>query len=51
MKAMRGIRTEEEAACYTVSAETRLTYAAQYVMLVGFLAVMCHELYQALPGA
>ncbi len=49
MQALRGIRGQAEEAYYTVSAEARVQYAALYLGLAGFLAIMCHELHQELP--
>jgi len=49
MQALRGIRGEAEQAYYTVSPEARVQYAALYLGLAGFLAIMCHELHQELP--
>jgi Zn-dependent protease len=51
MKALRGIRGEAEEAYYTVSAEARVQYAALYLGLAGFLAIMCHALHEELPRA
>ena len=50
MQAMRGETTPEQRAYYTVSVETRLSYGALYLALAGFLAIMCHELHEELPG-
>jgi Zn-dependent protease len=49
MKAWRGLKTQEEEAYYGVPAETRLSYAAVYLGLAGFLAVMCEQLHAELP--
>ena len=49
MKAWRGLKTPEEQAYYGVPAETRVTYAAVYLGLAGFLAVMCEQLHAELP--
>jgi Zn-dependent protease len=49
MKAWRGLKTPEEQAYYGVPAETRVTYAALYLGLAGFLAVMCEQLHAELP--
>jgi Zn-dependent protease len=49
MKAWRGLKTPEEEAYYGVPAETRLSYAAVYLGLAGFLAVMCEQLHAELP--
>ncbi|MDR0779245.1 MAG: site-2 protease family protein [Pseudomonadales bacterium] len=40
--------TEENRAYYAISTEARLTYAAYYLALAGFLAVMMHELHEML---
>jgi Zn-dependent protease len=48
MKAWRGIGSTEQP-YYTVSAETRLSYAALYFGLAGFLAIMCEQLHAELP--
>lgn len=50
MKALRGIREPEEQAYYAIPAETRLGYAAAYLGLAAFLAVMCEALHAELPG-
>lgn len=50
LQAIRGERTPEQQAYYTVPAETRLSYGALYLALAGFLAIMCHDLHQELPG-
>ena len=49
MQALRGIRGHAEETYYTVSPEARVQYAALYLGLAGFLAIMCHELHQELP--
>ena len=49
MKAWRGLKTPEEQAYYGVPAETRVSYAAVYLGLAGFLAVMCEQLHAELP--
>lgn len=49
MKAWRGIHTPEEQTYYSVRAETRLSYAALYLALAAFLAIMCEELHAELP--
>jgi Zn-dependent protease len=49
MKAWRGAQTPEERAYYTVPAETRVTYAAVYLGLAAFLAIMCEQLHSELP--
>jgi Zn-dependent protease len=49
MKAWRGLKTPGEQAYYGVPAETRVTYAAVYLGLAGFLAVMCEQLHAELP--
>ena len=48
VKAWRGIRSPEEQAYYTVSAETRLSYAVVYFGLAAFLAIMCQRLHAEL---
>lgn len=50
-KVLRGHETEEERAYYMTDAETRLSYGAAYIVLAGFLAIMCHELSLELPSA
>ncbi|MBN8280177.1 MAG: site-2 protease family protein [Gammaproteobacteria bacterium] len=50
LQAIRGERTPEQQAYYAVPAETRLSYGALYLALAGFLAIMCHDLHQELPG-
>jgi Zn-dependent protease len=49
MKAWRGLHSPEEHAYYAVRAETRLSYAALYLGLAGFLAIMCEQLHAELP--
>jgi Zn-dependent protease len=49
MKAWRGIHTPEEQTYYSVRAETRLSYAALYLALAAFLAIMCEQLHAELP--
>ena len=49
VKAWKGQETEAEKAYYTIPAETRLGYAAAYLALAGFLAIMCAELHAELP--
>lgn len=49
MKAWRGLRTPEESAYYGVPAQTRVTYAAIYLGLAAFLAIMCAQLHAELP--
>ena len=49
LKAWRGIATPEEAAYYNVRPETRLSYAALYLGLAAFLAIMCEQLHAELP--
>jgi Zn-dependent protease len=49
MQALRGPQTAEQQAYYTADAETRLSYAALYIGLAAFLAVMCSELHEQLP--
>lgn len=51
LEALRGFRSPEQQAYYLADAETRLSYAALYLGLAGFLAVMCHELHAQLPRA
>jgi hypothetical protein len=51
MKAWRGIRSPEEQAYYGVGAETRLSYAALYLGLAAFLAIMYEQLHAELPRA
>ena len=49
IKAFRGPATDEERAYYIVSEETRFTYAAMYLGLAIFLALMCNTLHEELP--
>ena len=49
VKAWRGLRTPEEQSYYTVHAETRVSYAALYLGLAAFLAIMCEQLHGELP--
>jgi Zn-dependent protease len=49
MKAWRGLHSPEEQVYYSVSAETRLTYATLYLGLAAFLAIMCEQLHAELP--
>ncbi len=49
LKAWRGLRTPEEARYYAVSAETRVSYAALYLGLAAFLAIMSEQLHTELP--
>jgi Zn-dependent protease len=49
VKAWRGLRTPEEQSYYTVRAETRVSYAALYLGLAAFLAIMCEQLHAELP--
>jgi len=49
MKALRGPQTDAERAYYSVPAETRLSYAAVYIGLAAFLAIMCEQLHAELP--
>ncbi|MFC4820355.1 site-2 protease family protein [Dokdonella ginsengisoli] len=51
MQALRGFSAPEQQAYYLADAETRTSYAALYLGLAGFLAVMCHELHAQLPRA
>ncbi len=51
VKAWRGLRTPEEQTYYTVRAETRVSYAAVYLGLAAFLAIMCEQLHAELPHA
>jgi Zn-dependent protease len=48
-KVIRGHETQAERAYYVTSAETRFTYGLTYLVLAGFLAIMCHELSLELP--
>jgi Zn-dependent protease len=48
VKAIRGIRDAHEAAYYTVRPEVRLQYAALYLGLAGFLAIMSNNLHEEL---
>lgn len=48
-KALRGQLPPEEAAYYIASSETRLSYGALYLGLMGFLALMCQDLQKELP--
>jgi hypothetical protein len=49
MKAWRGLKQPEEQAYYAVSIETRVSYAAVYLGLAAFLAIMCEQLHAELP--
>lgn len=49
LKAWRGVSTPEEEAYYSVPAETRVSYAALYLGLAAFLAIMCEQLHAELP--
>jgi len=49
MKAWRGMRSPQEQAYYMVRPETRLSYAAAYLGLAAFLAIMCEQLHSELP--
>lgn len=49
LKAWRGVSTPEEQAYYNVAAETRVSYAALYLGLAAFLAIMCEQLHTELP--
>jgi len=49
MKAWRGLRSPEEQQYYAVRAETRVSYAAVYLGLAAFLAIMCEQLHAELP--
>lgn len=49
LKAWRGIGSPEEAAYYNVRPETRVSYAALYLGLAAFLAIMCEQLHTELP--
>lgn len=49
MKAWRGSKNPEDRAYYTVSPETRFSYAALYLGLAAFLAIMCENLQAELP--
>jgi Zn-dependent protease len=49
LKAWRGISSPEEEAYYSVRPETRLSYAALYLGLAAFLAIMCEQLHSELP--
>ncbi|MBO9664094.1 site-2 protease family protein [Dokdonella sp.] len=51
MQALRGFSSPEQQSYYLADAETRTSYAALYLGLAGFLAVMCHELHAQLPRA
>ncbi len=51
MQALRGFSAPEQQAYYLADAQTRTSYAALYLGLAGFLAVMCHELHAQLPRA
>ncbi len=48
-KAWGGAQSPEEQAYYGASAETRLSYAALYLGLAAFLAIMCDDLQAELP--
>ena len=49
IKAWQGLRSPQQQAYYTVRAETRLSYAAVYLGLAAFLAIMCEQLHTELP--
>jgi Zn-dependent protease len=49
MKAWRGLRSPAEQQYYAVRAETRVSYAAVYLGLAAFLAIMCEQLHAELP--
>lgn len=49
LKAWRGVSTPEAQAYYSVPAETRVSYAALYLGLAAFLAIMCEQLHAELP--
>ncbi len=49
MQALRGPQTADQHAYYTTDAETRVSYAALYIGLAAFLAIMCSELHEQLP--
>jgi Zn-dependent protease len=49
MKAWRGLKQPEEQAYYAVRIETRVSYAAVYLGLAAFLAIMCEQLHAELP--
>jgi Zn-dependent protease len=49
MKAWRGLGSPEEQQYYAVRAETRVSYAAVYLGLAAFLAIMCEQLHAELP--
>lgn len=51
MQALRGFSAPEQQVYYLADAQTRTSYAALYLGLAGFLAVMCHELHAQLPRA
>ena len=51
MKAWRGLRSPAEQQYYAVRAETRVSYAAVYLGLAAFLAIMCEQLHAELPRA
>jgi len=48
LKAWRGIRGAEEATYYTVRPDVRVQYAALYLGLAGFLAIMCNNVHEEL---
>jgi len=48
LKAWRGIRGTEEAAYYMVRLDVRVQYAALYLGLAGFLAIMCNNVHEEL---
>lgn len=50
-KSLRGQMPDAERTYYLASAETRYSYGTLYLGLAGFLAMMCHELYEELPRA
>jgi Zn-dependent protease len=49
MKAWRGTETEADKAYYAIPTQTRVGYAACYIALAAFLAIMCAELHGELP--
>jgi Zn-dependent protease len=50
LKAIRGIRGQEEEAYYTTPLDTRIRYGALYLALAGFLAIMTQAVHEQLQG-
>jgi Zn-dependent protease len=48
-KSLRGGMDQDDRQYYLATNETRFSYGALYLGLMGFLAIMCHELHEELP--